>query len=152
MEKRKMICFDMDGSINRFYDVPNWLPKLQAEDASPYLEAKPLWDMRKLNKILLSLKKSGWEIRIVTWLAKNSSPAYDAKVREAKKQWLIEMNFPYDHLHMIKYGRNKASCVRAYTDNAVLIDDNAGIRKGWHLGATIDPTSCNLLDELQKLA
>ncbi len=52
---KPMICFDMDGTIADLYNVPNWLERLQAEDATPYLEAKPLWDMECLNNILMRL-------------------------------------------------------------------------------------------------
>ena len=36
-------------------------------------------------------------------------------------------------------------------EEAILIDDNAKVRDGWHLGRTIDPTSCDLLDILEEL-
>jgi hypothetical protein len=32
-----------------------------------------------------------------------------------------------------------------------LIDDNAKVRRGWHLGETIDPTACDLLEILKNL-
>ena len=47
----KAIYFDMDGTVANLYDVPNWLEKLQAQDVTPYIEAKPLIDMEELKTI-----------------------------------------------------------------------------------------------------
>jgi len=148
-----MICFDMDGTIADFYSVTDWLRKLQAEDASPYEDAEPLWDMDKLNETLNLLRRAGWEIRIITWLAKNSSEEYKDAVRAAKLAWLDKWGFIADHFHGVQYGATKADSVRRVLDGgeAILIDDNADIRKGWHLGKTIDPTSADIIKELLAL-
>lgn len=147
----KMICFDMDGTIADTYAVPNWLQKLRAEDVSPYVEAEPLWDMEKLREILLKLSAQGWEIRVITWLSMNSSDAYKKAVTQAKREWLEKYNFPADKCHFVAYGTTKANAIRKSAESAILIDDNEKIRNGWHLGMTIDPVSCNLIEELEKL-
>lgn len=147
----KMICFDMDGTIANLYSVPNWLDKLRAEDSSPYSDAAPMWDMRELRKILLLLISEGWEVRIISWLAKDSGESYKNKVREAKLGWLAKYDFPYRRCHLIAYGTTKADCVRRWGSPAILIDDNEKVRNGWHLGETIDPTKVNLIDELYNL-
>jgi hypothetical protein len=147
----RSINWDMDGSLNRFYDVPNWLEKLQAEDPSPYLEAEPMWDMEKLNEVLEKLREAGWEINVITWLSKNSSEEYKDAVREAKKAWLEKWGFVYDHFHGVQYGATKADSVRERTDYGILIDDNAKVRDGWHLGETIDPTTTNIIVALAAL-
>ena len=79
----KMICFDMDGTIADLYGVEGWLAKLRAEDASPYRDAKPLYDMDELNLVLTALSNEGWEIRVISWLSKSGTPAYDMAVTEA---------------------------------------------------------------------
>lgn len=84
----KMICFDMDGTIADLYAVPNWLDKLRAEDASPYAEAAPMWDMKALREVLLRLIDKGYEIRIISWLSKDSTEEYKTAVRKAKREWL----------------------------------------------------------------
>lgn len=147
----RSINFDMDGSINKFYDVPDWLSKLRAEDPSPYLDAEPMWDMKKLNEILEKLREAGWEINVITWLSMNSSEEYKDAVREAKKAWLQKWGFVYDHFHGVQYGATKADSVRERTDYGILIDDNAKVRDGWHLGDTIDPTTTNILVALAAL-
>jgi hypothetical protein len=147
----KILCWDMDGTIADLYSVDNWLPKLRAEDASPYEEASPMWDMDKLNAILEKLHEAGWEIRIITWLSMNASEEYKEAVREAKKAWLKKWGFVYDHFHGVQYGATKADSVRKVADYAILVDDNEKVRNGWHLGETIDPTNGNLLEALMSL-
>lgn len=147
----RSINWDMDGTIASLYDVPDWLSKLRAEDPSPYLDAEPMWDMKKLNEILEKLREAGWEINVITWLSMNSSEEYKDAVREAKKAWLQKWGFVYDHFHGVQYGATKADSVRERTDYGILIDDNAKVRNGWHLGDTIDPTTTNILVALAAL-
>jgi 5'(3')-deoxyribonucleotidase len=148
---KKMICFDMDGTIADLYNVPNWLEMLRAEDATPYTIAKPMWDMQELRDTLLELIIQGWEIRVITWLSMNSTENYKNAVRKAKADWLAKYNFPVKYCHMVQYGATKADSVRAKTDNAILIDDNAKVRNGWTLGETINPETQNIITELKKL-
>lgn len=147
----KMICFDMDGTIADLFAVRDWLPKLRAEDPSPYAEAAPMWDMAELRKVLVELKI---EVRIVTWLSKNSSEEYKNEVRQAKREWLDRYDFPYDHFHGVRYGATKADSVRNLlneNETAILIDDNAKIRNGWNLGEAVDPTAVDLIEYLRNL-
>ena len=147
----KMICFDMDGTIADLYAVPNWLAKLRAEDASPYAEADPMWDMEKLRDILLKLISKGWEIRVISWLSKDSTEEYKEAVRQAKREWLTRYDFPADKVHLVAYGTTKADCVRRIAEAAILVDDNEKVRNGWHLGETIDPMNGDLLERLEEL-
>jgi hypothetical protein len=96
------------------------------------------------------LKMDGWRIVVTTWLAKNSTSAYDRLVREAKLAWLDTYHFPYDEIHIVKYGTTKANCTRHHGGFQILIDDNEKVRKGWNLGDTIDATK-NVVDALLKL-
>lgn len=147
----KMICFDMDGTIADLFAVRDWLPKLRAEDPSPYAEAAPMWDMAELRKVLIELKI---EVRIVTWLSKDSSEEYKDEVRQAKREWLDRYDFPYDHFHGVRYGATKADSVRNLlneNETAILIDDNAKIRSGWNLGEAVDPTAVDLIEYLRNL-
>ena len=148
---KRIIAFDMDGTIADLYSVKNWLPKLLAEDASPYREARPMWDMRELRKILLRLNSKGWEIRIISWTSEGASPAYKKEIRAAKLEWLHRYNFPAEVVHIVEYGTTKADCVRKHAEVAILIDDNRKVRNGWHLGRTIDPQKVDILEELKKL-
>lgn len=148
---KKMICFDLDGTLADLYGVPNWLEKLRAEDPSPYLDAKPLWDMDRLRSIMYRLLESGWEIRIISWLAKDSSEEYKKAVRLAKLNWLYSYALPVNRFHLVAYGTTKADCVRRAAQSAILIDDDRKIREGWSLGETIDPLDGDLLERLEAL-
>ena len=148
------IVFDMDGTIANLYAVENWEPRLRAEDASPYAEAVPMWNMEILNQLLEMLRAQGHEIIIVTWLSKNSTEEYKDAVREAKQEWLAEQCFPYDRFHGVQYGATKADSIRRYMnpgEEAILIDDNAKVRNGWHLGKAIDPTEIDIIQFLESL-
>ena len=149
-----MICFDMDGTIADLYGVSGWLEMLDNQNPTPYIEAQPLWDMAELNATLMALQEVGIEIRVITWLAKHTTPAYSEEVRIAKREWLEEYGFPYDNFHGVKFGSTKADSVRRYlaeNENAILIDDNAKVREGWHLGEAIDPTAINIVEYLKGL-
>ena len=146
----KMLVFDMDGTIADLYGVEGWLEMLRAEDSTPYEIAEPLYDMEILNLILKCLKGQGWKIAVTTWLAKGSSKAYDEKVKKSKIEWLKKVNFPYDEIHLVKYGTSKANCTRQYGGFQVLVDDNKKVRQGWTLGSVIDANE-NILDKLISL-
>ena len=147
----KTLVFDMDGTIANFYGVENWLNYLINEDTTPYEIAEPLCDMVVLNNILMNLKANGWRVVITTWLAKNGSVEYNNRTRKAKLDWLARYGFPYDEIHLVKYGTTKANCTRKHGGYQVLVDDNITVRKGWTLGATIDANE-NILTKLENLA
>ena len=154
MTKVTTICFDMDGTIASLFSYPNWLELLRAENPTPYAEAKPMWDMEALADILNVLREKGYTIDIITWLSKDSSEEYKTATRNAKLEWLNRYNFPFDHFHGIAYGTTKADSIRKYhaeDETAILFDDNEKIRKGWHLGETVNPTTTNILDFLASL-
>lgn len=146
----KILVFDMDGTIVDLYGVQNWLKDLRAENPRPYINAKPIYEVDVLNTLLQIFKDNGWKIVVTTWLAKGSTKAYDRLVREAKLAWLDTYNFPYDEIHLVKYGTTKANCTRHLGGFQVLIDDNADVRKGWNLGDTIDANE-NILEQLVDL-
>jgi hypothetical protein len=146
----KTIVFDMDGTIANFYGVDNWLNDIRNENTRPYDVAEPIYDMDVLNAILLALKSQGWRIAITTWLAMNSSVEFENATRRAKLNWLAKYDFPYDEIHLIRYGRTKADATRKNGGYQILVDDNAKIRQGWSLGSTIDANN-NILDALITL-
>ena len=146
----KVLVFDMDGTIADLYGVEGWLDDLRNYNTRPYEIAKPLYDTDTLNEILDILRGMGWKVVVTTWLAKESTKAYDNAVRKAKIEWLKKYNFPYDEIHLVKYGTTKANCTRKLGGFQVLIDDNEQVRKGWKLGATINAKN-NILGNLVDL-
>ena len=154
MTKVRMIVWDMDGTIADLYGVEGWLEMLKTENPLPYEIAKPIWDMERLVNVIRALQDFGIEQRIVTWLSMNSSEEYKTETRRAKREWLEQFDFPYDHFHGVQFGSTKADSVRKFLaddETAILIDDSTKVRKGWHLGETVDPTKINVIDFLETL-
>lgn len=146
----KVVVFDMDGTVADLYAVSGWLECLEREDVRPYVEAQPLYNMAELRDVLLSLKDNGWRVVVTSWLSKGSSKSYDKEVRRAKREWLEKYQFPFDDIHLVKYGTTKANCTRALGGYQVLVDDNEAVRRGWGLGATINANN-NIMTELLSL-
>jgi len=146
----KTLVFDMDGTIADFYGVNGWLDYLKAENTTPYEIAEPLYNMVYLVALLTILKNQGWKIVVTTWLAKGGTKEYNDRTRKAKLEWLEKYNFPYDEIHLVKYGTTKANCTRKIGGYQILIDDNEKVRKGWNLGDTINANE-NILKNLEKL-
>ena len=146
----RTIVFDMDGTIANFYGVQGWLEYLMNEDTTPYEIAEPLYDMDNLNEILMALKANGWRIAITTWLAKGGTKEYNDRTRKAKLAWLEKYNFPYDEIHLVKYGTTKANCTRKLGLGQILVDDNEKVRKGWKLGGTINAQN-DIMYELAQI-
>lgn len=134
----RAIYFDLDGTLNRFYEVDNWLEKLHAEDVSPYVEALPTVDMVELKEVLDEFIAAGITIGVISWGAKNGSREYCARTRKAKKAW-CDYYLPnvFSEFHVVKYGTPKHH-VRNIKDS-ILVDDNVDVRQAWR-GETIDAT------------
>ena len=147
----KTLVFDMDGTIADFYGVEGWLEYLQASDTTPYETAEPLYNMDILNALLKVLRAQGWKVAITTWLAKGGSKEYNNRTRKAKLEWLAKYDFPYDEIHLVKYGTTKANCTRKKADFQILIDDNKKVRDGWTLGTTVN-AEFNIMNFLKALA
>ena len=125
------IWFDMDGTIADLYGVENWLDYLIAKNAHPYEAAAPLVKMNVLARKLNELQKMGYEIGVISWLAKNSTADYDKAVTEAKMKWLGKRlaSVVFDEIHIVKYGTPKQ--MFAKTPQDILFDDEEKNRNEW---------------------
>lgn len=147
------LIFDMDGTLNRFYDVPDWLFKIRHEDTSPYLDAVPMWDMVELSTILNKLLEIGVEVKIVSWGSKGATSDYDNAVRKAKHEWLKKYDFPFSSCRITHYGYPK-EYLRNKDRINILIDDNKEVRESFRRFdgcETIDPTKVNIVEWLKSL-
>jgi len=144
----RTIWFDMDGTLNKFYNVPNWLPKLRSYDPSPYAEAEVMHNMSLLARYLNMLQKRGYRIGIISWLSQNSTAEYDEAVTKVKLEWLHTHlgSVRFDAIHITEYGVPKELWMTASDD--ILFDDNEGIRKEWN-GEAYEP--CEIFTVLKKL-
>lgn len=139
------IWFDMDGTIANLYGVDGWLDSIIKEHTKPYREAKPLIDMRRLARDLKVLQNKGYEIGIISWLAKNGTEEYNTRVTKAKVDWLkVHLgSVEFNEIHIVKYGTPK------YTlGNGILFDDEEPNRNAWGDGAY---DVHNILEVLENL-
>lgn len=128
----RAINFDMDGTIADFYGVENWLSYLMERNPFPYENAKPLVNMSALARRLNALQRKGYEINIISWLAKNSTEDFDKIVTSAKEKWLKKHlpSVKWNKITIVAYGVDKSTL-----GNGVLFDDEENNRKMWGEGA-----------------
>lgn len=146
----RTLVFDMDGTIANLYGVEGWLNDLRSFNPRPYIVAQPMYDMEVLTTVLNLFRAKGWKVAITSWLSKDSTKEYDEMVRKAKREWLEKYDFPFDEIHLVKYGTTKANCTRKNGGFQILVDDNEKVRKGWTLGDTINANE-NIIEKLVDL-
>jgi len=145
MAIEKTINFDMDGTIADLYGVDNWLDDLINCNPRPYAVAKPLVKMQVLARMLNHKKKQGFTINVISWLAKNSTPEYDEKVKNAKIEWLKKhlKSVEFDNIFIVKYGTPKHTLAKGF-----LFDDEVNNRINWK-GIAFDVD--NIINDLKTL-
>ena len=146
----KKIWFDMDGTIADLYGVEGWLEMLNDEDPTPYEAAKPLVNLSRLARYLNKLQKNGWEIGIISWLSKYSTPEYDEAVTGAKMFWL-SLHLPsvkWNEIKIVPYGTNKYQTC----GGGCLFDDEAKNRDTWEDSAYTPDQIFEILIEFSKAA
>ena len=144
---QKEIWFDMDGTIADLYGVEGWLDMLLNENAKPYEIAKPLVNMRELAKVLNKLIEKGWEIGVISWLAKNGTNDYNKKVANAKMKWLSKhlKSVKFAKIDIVEYGTPKQ-----INRNGILFDDEKQNREN-RLGMAYNVENIiQVLRELEK--
>lgn len=125
------ICFDMDGTIANLYGVDGWLAMIINQDATVYKTAETLVNMNSLARLLNKLQKKGYEIGIISWLAKGSTTSFDEEVTKAKKEWLVKhlKSVRFDFVEIVPYGTDKNIVRKTTTD--ILFDDEVENREKW---------------------
>jgi hypothetical protein len=142
----RQINFDMDGTIANLYAVDGWLECIIARDTKPYVEAEPLVNLSALTRVLNRLQREGWEINIISWLAKNSTNDYDARVTEAKIGWLKKHlpSVKWNNINIVAYGTPKQTL-----GQGILFDDEKPNRDSWN-GVAYDVN--DIINTLKKIA
>jgi len=125
----KAIWFDMDGTIADLYSVDGWLAYLQAEDTTPYAQAKVMHNMAQLARLLNSAQRKGYTIGVISWTAKHGTDSYNKAVAQVKREWLAKHlhSVKWDMIKVVDYGTNKyIAC-----GGGILFDDEQGNRDAW---------------------
>ena len=87
---KKMLFFDMDGTLADLYGVAGWLEMLESCDTAPYERAGELLPMEELAQELNRLQGAGWELCIISWTSKKGTAEFNARVEAVKKEWLAQ--------------------------------------------------------------
>lgn len=124
------IWFDMDGTIADLYGVDGWLEMLIAKDETPYAVAKPLVNLSALARLIHKAQRKGFEVCIVSALAKNSTADYDEKVKTAKMGWLRKhlASVHFDEIRFVPYTFVKND---VNSGNDILFDDEDRHLTAW---------------------
>ena len=126
----KRLYFDMDGTLADLYGVPDWLSMLQNHSPVPYRTADELVPLIRLECLCNELVKLGWEIGVITWLAKDASDDYNEQVISAKMDWIGD-RMPYlSDFIAVPYGTPKQKVAKRCRE-MWLVDDNAEVREMW---------------------
>ena len=131
------IYFDMDGTLADLYNVPDWQSKLEAEDVTPFIHAKPLFKSWALSTLLCELQRKGYRIGIISWTPKDARWFYAAQVEKAKRFWLRQyLLVNLDEIRILPYGSPKWYNTKAHD---ILFDDEEPNRLNWLRGEAYKP-------------
>ena len=141
------IWFDMDGTIADLYGVAGWLDDLMARNTRPYEIARGIGNLALIARLLNKVQKNGHEIGIISWTAKVDDPAYNARVADAKREWLARhlASVKWDAVKVVEYGTNKKTAC----GTGILFDDEEPNREAWGADA-YEPA--NIVKVLKNLA
>lgn len=145
---KKAIYCDMDGTLNRFYEVENWLDYLLAEDTYPYATAAVMHNMSLLARYLNKVQRKGYKIGIISWTSKSCSDEYHTNIDKAKRAWLSKHlpSVVWDEIRIVKYGINKYN----ECGGGILFDDEEKNRNDWHDVAYTPDEIFSVLKKLTK--
>lgn len=145
---KRILNFDMDGTLADLYGVPDWLPQLESMSTKPYEIAKPCGNLSHLARLLNKAKKEGFKINIISWGSKNADEDYLNRIRVAKIEWLRRhlKSVKFDKIEVVSYGTSKKTIAEG-----ILFDDDEKVRSDWGEDS-IDATDfSNIIDFLKKI-
>lgn len=133
---KKMVWFDLDGTVYRLYDVVNWLDRLEDKDATVFMvRGAERKSIRNIDKAIRYLKKHGVEVGVITWAPKGvkKDERFFKEVEQVKREWVAEFMpiINQNRMFVVEYGTPKHEVAEMQDRNAqhILIDDNDEVRK-----------------------
>ena len=105
----KWIWFDMDGTLSDLYAVHGWKEKVRAFDPAPYREAKPLLRFDAFARQVNALKRKEYQVGVISWSSRVSTPEYHEAVAAAKHAWLRRHlpSVSWDSVLVVPFGTPK---------------------------------------------
>ena len=147
------VYFDMDDTIYGLSTLPDWLPRLRANDAKVYRDGAPCHDLQLLGQFVNELQAQGVKIGIISWLSMCKDIVLYRESRLEKRRFLQRhmSDVVWDEMHITAYGRKK-HLVAKYPQG-ILVDDREPIRKEWerHGGIAIDPVGISTVELIEKI-
>jgi len=126
----KKIYFDMDGTIANLYGIDTWLEDIINSNPRPYEMAKPMVNMSVFARYIHKVQAKGYEVGIISWLAKGSTKEYDEAVAKAKAEWLARHlpSVEFNQIIIVEYGSPKSHYAPV---GSILFDDEEPNRNEW---------------------
>ena len=128
MVNEKVLNFDMDGTLCNFYGVDGWLDDLMTSNPRPYKVAKPRFNFSSFARLIHRLQRLGYQVNIISWLAKCDDDNFHKVVADVKVKWL-QKHLPsvkFDNIIIVPYGTPKHTLA-----NGILFDDEKPNRDNW---------------------
>lgn len=134
-ELGRTIYFDMDGTIADLYGVTDCFKRLDNNDASVYLEAKPIPEYVQL---MYKARDMGYRVGIITAGSRfppdTPQPIKDQMnkdTEEAKRKWLEQQGLAslVSVFHFVPYGVSKYDVADDRT--GILVDDSDAMLNEW---------------------
>lgn len=148
---KRMIYFDMDGTLAGLFFVKGFSEMLDAGDMTPYTVARPLYNAAEMSTVIKALTNKGYEVGVISYADEKNLEAATI----AKMEWL-KVNFPYasvENIHITTKATSKASY---YRNGDILVDDARANREEWENvgGETINAyfrAKVKMIDALKAL-
>lgn len=124
---KKIVYFDMDGTIADLYGVENVFKRLDALDASVYLEAEPI---QEYIQMIRDFHHMGYEVNILSCLGMISEEVFDKNTKENKDKWL-DKYVGCEYINKRIYIPNTKHKEEYIDAIGILVDDDERVLVNW---------------------
>lgn len=144
----KFIFFDLDGTLCNIFEDPNWLSRIEKEDVSLFVEAKPMVKIKEFTSLIKLLQEKGYKVGIISYLPWYASSKYSSEVKKAKEDYIKSKfsKIKFDKVHIVPYPTPKDIFAGV---GDCLIDDDINNRKQWSKGKAY--TQNDIVNKLKRI-